>query len=294
MAILKNLTIDDTGFLSIPSGTIAQRPSPPSAGMFRYNSEYKLNEFYNGTEWVNTTQVPIVTSNLSVYLDASESASYPGSGTTWTDLSGNGNNATLVNGVGYNSGNGGSLVFDGSDDSITIANSLSLQNTLSLNSFSITTVSKSIDFTTSPKSLHPFWMETYVLNGTWAIANRGMSSADGGNGPSSYAIEVNNGGTYFVGSVNHNAVTSTIYHRTIVIDRTNGFTFKYYVNGIFLGETGSTSITGSIYTSGGMSFGNMWGWVFNGNLYSLYLHSKALTASEISQNFSAVKWRFGL
>ena len=231
---------------------------------------------------------------LVLALDAANPKSYPGSGTTWTDLSGNGNTGTLTNGPTYSSANSGSIVFDGTDDYITVANSSSLQNTLSLNSFSITTVSKSIDFTTYPRSLHPFWIETYALNGTWAIANRGMSSADGSNGASSYALEVNNGGTYFTGSVNHNAVASTIYHRTIVIDRTNGFTFKYYVNGIFLGETGSTSITGSIYTSGGMSFGNMYGWTFQGSLYSISLHSKALTATEVSQNFNATRGRYGI
>lgn len=52
MAILKNTTVDDTGFITIPSGTIAQRPASPSAGMFRYNTEFKTNEYYNGTEWI--------------------------------------------------------------------------------------------------------------------------------------------------------------------------------------------------------------------------------------------------
>ena len=49
----------------------------------------------------------IVTSGLVLNLDAGNTASYPGTGTTWTDLSGNGNNGTLVNGVGYNFANGG-------------------------------------------------------------------------------------------------------------------------------------------------------------------------------------------
>jgi hypothetical protein len=61
----------------------------------------------------------IVTNGLVLLLDAGNPASYPGSGTTWFDLSGNGNNGTLVNGVGYNSDNGGSLVFDGVDDIFT-------------------------------------------------------------------------------------------------------------------------------------------------------------------------------
>jgi len=51
----------------------------------------------------------IVTDGLVLCLDAGNAKSYPGSGTTWTDLSGNGNNGTLVNGVGYNGGSGGSL-----------------------------------------------------------------------------------------------------------------------------------------------------------------------------------------
>jgi hypothetical protein len=58
----------------------------------------------------------IITDGLILYLDAANEKSYPGSGTVWNDLSGNGNNGTLVNGVSYNSGNGGSLVFDGDDD----------------------------------------------------------------------------------------------------------------------------------------------------------------------------------
>jgi hypothetical protein len=49
---------------------------------------------------------PIVTNGLVLLLDAGNPQSYPGSGTTWFDLSGNGNNGTLINGVGYDSGNG--------------------------------------------------------------------------------------------------------------------------------------------------------------------------------------------
>ena len=62
----------------------------------------------------------IVQSGLVLNLDAGNFLSYPGSGTTWTDLSGNGNNGTLVSGVGYNSSNGGSLSFDGTNDYVTL------------------------------------------------------------------------------------------------------------------------------------------------------------------------------
>jgi hypothetical protein len=64
----------------------------------------------------------IITDGLVLCLDAANPKSYSGSGTVWKDLSGKGNNGTLVNGVGYNSGNLGSLVFDGVDDHINIPN----------------------------------------------------------------------------------------------------------------------------------------------------------------------------
>ncbi len=51
MAILKNTVINDTGFITMPNGTTAQRPSP-STGMLRYNSSIGSLEYYNGTSWV--------------------------------------------------------------------------------------------------------------------------------------------------------------------------------------------------------------------------------------------------
>ena len=58
----------------------------------------------------------IIKDGLVLTLDASSQRSYPGSGTTWYDLSGNGNNGTLTNGPTFDSGNGGSIVFDGTND----------------------------------------------------------------------------------------------------------------------------------------------------------------------------------
>ena len=71
----------------------------------------------------------IVTNGLVLALDAANRKSYPGTGTTWTDISGNGNSGTLVNGPTYSSANGGSIVFDGTNDYVvtsTITNYKSL------------------------------------------------------------------------------------------------------------------------------------------------------------------------
>jgi hypothetical protein len=59
-----------------------------------------------------------VTNGLVLCLDAADKNSYSGTGTTWTDLTGNGNNGTLTNGPTFNSANGGSISFDGTNDYI--------------------------------------------------------------------------------------------------------------------------------------------------------------------------------
>ena len=58
----------------------------------------------------------IITNGLVLSLDAANNKSYPRSGTTWTDLSGNSNTGTLTNGPSFNDGNQGSIVFDGIND----------------------------------------------------------------------------------------------------------------------------------------------------------------------------------
>jgi hypothetical protein len=66
----------------------------------------------------------VVTDGLVLALDAADTNSYPGSGTTWNDLSGNGNTGTLTNGPTYSSDNGGSIVFDGTNDYVPLVNNL--------------------------------------------------------------------------------------------------------------------------------------------------------------------------
>lgn len=92
-------------------------------GLYRGNTELskiyrgntEIDKIYRGQTEVYTADNFPVTSGLLVRLDASNSTSYPGSGTTWYDISGNGNNATL-SGATYNSGDGHYINFDGSND----------------------------------------------------------------------------------------------------------------------------------------------------------------------------------
>jgi len=57
MATLKNVTIDDNGFLTLPIGNTAQRPSSPQLGMMRYNNDIDSLEFYDGQYWLRISSL---------------------------------------------------------------------------------------------------------------------------------------------------------------------------------------------------------------------------------------------
>jgi len=78
---------------------------------------------YNGTHADVEDYKNVITRGLVLHLDVSALESYPGSGTSWNDLSGNNNNGTLTNGPTYSSDNQGYINFDGTNDYVTIADS---------------------------------------------------------------------------------------------------------------------------------------------------------------------------
>jgi hypothetical protein len=96
MAALKNTTINDTGFLSLPSGNTAQRPVSPATGMIRYNTTDRKVECYINGDWYGVVVQAIlpVTSGLVGWYDATK-----WDGSSWLDSSGSGNHATTIRGA---------------------------------------------------------------------------------------------------------------------------------------------------------------------------------------------------
>ena len=205
----------------------------------------------------------IVTDGLVLALDAANPKSYPGSGTTWTDLSGRGNTGTLTNGPTYSSTNGGSIVFDGSNDYVDLGTSI--QN------YSI--------FTTS------FWINYNVFSSSHR-SPLGDDSA-----LYSYHILFLSEFIYlsfsptfaFVG-VNHGTINTNIWYNFVVTkDSSNNVVF--YKNGVSLGG-GNQSGTININKIGK-------GYVHdNANISNVSFYNRALSAAEVSQNFNALKSRF--
>jgi hypothetical protein len=85
----------------------------------KFDSASNLLYFRHVLESYNNT-VSLFTTGITVHLDASNPTSYSGSGTTWYDLSGNGLNAELQNGVLWSSEDGGVMTFDGANDQAVV------------------------------------------------------------------------------------------------------------------------------------------------------------------------------
>ena len=240
----------------------------------------------NTTSASTTTTTSIVTNGLVLNLDAGNINSYPGlsgNGNTWFDLSGNNNNGTLVNGVGYNSGDGGSLVFDGVNDYLSIANGLqsSLQSGATLEMWIRMTSNKNVELLKVGSSGvdTPGSQAFYYISSDTSL--RFLSFINGSRTFVSLIYSINladSNWKHIVGTFNGNV--------------TNGGTATLYINGQSVATSTSVASMASFGGSGFSNNGTIY--AFPGNSSALRVYNRALTFEEIQQNFNATKGRFGL
>jgi hypothetical protein len=214
----------------------------------------------------------VVENGLVLALDAGNLKSYPGTGTTWTDLSGNGNNGTLVNGVGYNSGNLGSLVFDGVDDSINFT--YDLRQNFTYECWTLHNTVSGFGFlgqgTTSTRNgLHIWFRDANNIR-------FGMFSND----TDALSLTTSTGVWYhYCFTYNHSTFLKQIYRNGVQLTGTPQQTQTSYLG------TGTVRI-GATYSSGGA--------YANGRISNAKLYNRVLSAQEIQQNFNATRSRFGI
>lgn len=278
MANLKNTIINDTGFLTFPSGSEAQRPNNPQVGYTRMNTDSHQLEIYDGTEWKIITYVDnIVTNGLVLHLDAGNINSYPGTGTTWTDLSGNDNDGTLINGPTFDSSNGGSISFDGSNDYGSITNVSELRPATEL---TVSMWAKADLYTTGWNRL--FGQDSYT--GAYLIF---LETG----GQQIRALHHPNGSEV---RCNTNYTISTTQFTHIVFTFKMGDAIRSYFNGSASTTVGLSAGTFTYNTSNPFLFGHSGASAFDGNIAQILIYNRALTPTEILQNYNADKNRFGL
>lgn len=217
-----------------------------------------------------------VTDGLVLCLDAANPKSYPGSGTIWSDLSGNGNNATISNGS-YDSANGGSIAFNGTTTGAYF-----------------TVIANSGDFTCE------IWAKQTSANYGSAMmfgGSNGITGADncqlivfGGDGSIGLALGNN---PVSVSPANASSATSVNNWYQVIYSR-SGSTINIYANGVF--KSSGTSATqlriDRLGNIGGIN-GSLGKWLL-GNISNAKVYNRALSASEVLQNFNALRGRYGI
>ena len=250
-----------------------------------YKSYYEVNygTSYSKYPWPTN----MITRGLIGYWDANNTASYPGTGTTWSDLSGNGYTGTLTNGPTYTSNNGGGIVLDGVNDYVTTTYTAAIGNNFTVAAWCYpTAVGQSV----GSEVVHKAYSAT----------------------TNSFGIDYLSTSKFRFGTIN-NTTGSTVTGATTC--SINNF---YYVALSFGGDASDKTIRGyinyqnnmindalltnannpSFNASYAVNFGtfvpspanNYW----TGNIYAVQLYNVSLTENEIQTNFDAMRGRFGI
>jgi hypothetical protein len=235
----------------------------------------------------------IVTDGLVLYLDAANTRSYPTTGTTWTDLSRSEYNGVLTNSPTFSTPNYGSILFDGIDDYVDFGTSgedlirSSTTLTMSFACYCTGFGNPSGAFSWSPLAA----IDKYQLGNSY----RKLAFYLGKNGTteSIYCEYFNGlGGTTSV--INSRTILNTFYVFTTTIDATNA---RLYVNGNMVDEKVGITLNSnpltSEFTIGARINTGYNGW-FKGNMFNTLFYNRALTSTEVLQNYNGIKSRYGL
>jgi hypothetical protein len=233
----------------------------------------------------------IVRDGLVLDLDAANPLSYPGTGTTWTDLSGNGNNGTLINGPTFDSGNLGSISFDGINDYVSLSSpsnkwAWTPSATTGYNVLSIEMWTKSTD--TSGRYFSRPWNGSGEYN-YWLTAdgwyqqignqssNRTFTSLATGNWEHIVCVvTATQSAVYRNGTVNQNFSSHNITNNTPA--------------------SGNSNLPLAIMTlyPYGSGWGGDTGHAILGSVSNFKIYSRVLSPEEVLQNFNATRGRYGI
>ena len=230
----------------------------------------------------NGIEINYITSNLLMNVDAADSSSYSGSGTTWSDLSGNGNNITLTSsGISYDSTDGGgSIVFDGTDGGGS--NSINLTN---MNNGGSLEIWCKITDTSGYRHIGG-WRASNAAFYMLLLFNDGRVEARA-SWPSTYTDIVTSdyGTSFWANNWNHIVLTNS--------DSDNKT--RFYLNGSLVATSSQTVSTLSSYTLFELMKPSTFGsGTAGGKLSQVRLYSDTLSDSEVTTNYNGTKGRFGL
>ena len=222
----------------------------------------------------------VVNSGLVLCLDAANPKSYPGSGTTWTDMSGLGNHGTLTNGPTYDANNAGSIVFDSVDDLVLVNSSLSIPYGSSARSVSV-------------------WF--FTNSTTWVDNVNTLFFYGAGSTGQAFGIDMQSFPTMEVFTWGRDIVFSTTFAQTgwknIFVTYDGSTTILIYENSVFtrtLSLSAACSTPNSSVYIGAINPSALAGGYYDGKISNVSIYNRALSAAEVQQNFNALRGRYGI
>jgi hypothetical protein len=236
---------------------------------------------FSKKKMTRTVQAQIVQLGLVLHLDAGNAASYPGSGTTWTDLSSNSKNYTLTNGPTYSSSNGGIITFAGAS---------------SQRATSAATLFNSTTFNTYTMNLwaYPTGAGNFVQVDGQTTVNTGYHYS---------AIEISAAGVIKFGQWTGGMTTIATSTQSLnawynLVITYNGTTATAYVNGASVGSTNiiwSSPGANTFMALMAIDTTNMGtGAYASGSLGAFMVYNRGLTAAEVTTNFNTLRSRYGI
>lgn len=222
---------------------------------------------------------------LVLALDAGDVSSYPGSGTSWNDLSGRGNTGTFVNGPTFSTDKGGVISFAGTTQHITAPDS---------NDWSSSEFTMDVWFSRGAVWPSTWWSDALLSHddGPGASSSKWIYSYD--STKSKPIFHINYAPNISVVIEPGSTVSLSLSQWYNFCITKSGTTFTFYSNGSSLGSATNSSLIPNASAPLRIGTGETGGNYFNGKIAAVKMYSRALASSEISQNFNALRVRFGV
>lgn len=225
---------------------------------------------------INVYDASFNSNGALLYVDAGNTASYPGSGSTWTGLSNNSHNVTLVGSPTYSSSNGGYLTFNGTG---------SQYGDTVESKFNTTYTGKTVIVAVRMTGFTPGTFRCmFGTNGSPRNFNTYMYSPSSG----VYQLHYSAGSG---GGFSNNLSFTTNQWAVFAVTHTTGGLVTYYQNGV---AVGTNSITFAQYASNGGEFIGLGDNYWYGDIAMCAVYGRALTSDEIKQDFNSLKSRYSL
>lgn len=237
---------------------------------------YNMSGILNGNVTGNGRFVfgpDIVTNGLVIYLDAANKSSYPGTGTSWTNINGTSFNGTLTNGPTFNSNNMGNIVFDGSNDFVSLSGSIP-----------VTTATLLI--WVYRNGTQPNYAGLFYSRGTQANGISFFSTTN------NLSYTWNSSSSTFNFSSNLNVPNLQWSMCAVSISTTNAVLYVGSSNGLL---SATNNVSNSPTTMNAFRIASDAYWApFRGSVSNAMFYNRALSQAEIKQNFDAMKGRYGI